>query len=162
MTLETSVLPREAVRLGQTAETREDAVRLTGRVLEELGAVDRGYADAMVERERSISTSVGEGFAIPHGTDESRVLVRRTALAFVQFPAGVDWDSDRVFICIGIAAKDDAHLDVLSRLAEIIIQPELAARLREAPDADAVLGVLAPAFDPAPEATAQTKAGGEP
>ena len=161
MTLQTSVLPRDAVRLGQAAESREDAVRLTGRVLEDIGAVDRGYADAMVERERSISTSVGEGFAIPHGTDESRVLVRRTALSFVQFPAGVDWDGDRVFICIGIAARDDAHLDILARLAEIIIQPELAAQLREAPDADAVLAVLAPAFDPAPDGAAETTAGAE-
>ena len=162
MTEQVSVLPREAVRLGQTAGSREDAVRLTGRVLEEIGAVDRGYADAMVERERSISTSVGEGFAIPHGTDESRVLVRRTALAFVQFPAGVDWDSDRVFICIGIAARDDAHLDILARLAEIIIQPELAAQLREAPDADAVLGVLASAFDAPPEVAAAPTAGDRP
>lgn len=141
------VLTPAAVRLGRTAESREDAVRQTGRVLEELDAAELGYADAMVERERSISTSVGEGFAIPHGTDESRVLVRRTALAFIQFPAGVDWGDDRVFVCIGIAARDDAHLDVLGRLAETIIQPDLARQLREAVEVDAVLAVLAPAFD---------------
>ncbi len=129
------------------ADSKEDAVRTTGRVLEELGAVDAGYAEAMVERERSISTSVGEGFAIPHGTDESRVLVRRTALSFVQFPAGVQWDDDRVFVCIGIAARDDAHLDILARLAEIIIQPDLASQLRTAGDIETVLAVLEPAFD---------------
>jgi len=150
-----AVLPPEAIRLATAAGSKEDAVRTTGRVLEELGAVDVGYADAMVERERSISTSVGEGFAIPHGTDDSRVLVRRTALAFVQFPAGVEWDGDRVFVCIGIAARDDAHLDILARLAEIIIQPDLAIKLRTATDIQTVLAVLEPALDvPTPPAAA--------
>jgi mannitol PTS system EIIA component len=153
------VLTRDGVRLGMKADSRVDAVRMTGRVLEELGAADPGYADAMVERERSISTSVGEGFAIPHGTDESRVLVRRTALAFVQFPDGVEWDDDRVFVCIGIAARDDAHLDVLARLAEIIIQPDLARLLREGSDVESVLTVLAPAFEAPVGPTVEAGAG---
>jgi PTS system mannitol-specific IIA component len=141
------VLTRDAVRLGVTAGSREDAVRMAGRVLVESGAAEPGYEEAMVERERSISTSIGEGFAIPHGTDDSRVLVRRTGLSFVQFPAGVDWADDTVFVCIGIAARDDAHLDILARLAETIMEPELAGRLRDATDPDTVMAVLAPAFD---------------
>ena len=126
------VLPREAIRLGLAAGSKEDAILATGRILEELGAVDTGYADAMLERERGMSTSVGEGFAIPHGTDESRVLIRKTALSFAQFPAGIDWGEDRVFVCIGIAARDDAHLEILASLANILIEPELATQLREA------------------------------
>ncbi len=98
------VLPPEAIRLGLPAGSKEDAILAAGRILEELGAVDIGYADAMLERERGMSTSVGEGFAIPHGTDESRELIHRTALSFAQFPAGVDWGEDRVYVCIGIAA----------------------------------------------------------
>jgi mannitol PTS system EIIA component len=142
-----NVLVREAIRLGSVAPSREEAILQAGRALEETGAVDLGYADAMLERERGISTSVGEGFAIPHGTDESRALVRRTALSFIQFPAGVDWDADRVYVCIGIAARDDAHLGILAQLADTLIQPELAASLREATDPDAVLAILEPALD---------------
>ena len=145
------VLPREAIRLGLAAGSKEDAIRATGRILEELGAVDAGYADAMLERERGMSTSVGEGFAIPHGTDESRVLIRRTALSFAQFPAGIDWGEDRVFVCIGIAARDDAHLEILASLANILIEPEHASQLREATDPDVVLAVLAPALEEAPQ-----------
>ena len=140
------VMPREAIRLGLSASSKEDAILAAGRILEELGAVDAGYADAMLERERGMSTSVGEGFAIPHGTDESRVLIRRTALSFAQFPAGVDWGEDRVFVCIGIAARDDAHLEILASLANILIEPDQAVQLREATDPDVVLTVLAPAL----------------
>ena len=146
------VLPREAIRLGLSASSKEDAILAAGRILEELGAVDIGYADAMLERERGMSTSVGEGFAIPHGTDESRELIHRTALSFAQFPAGVDWGEDRVFVCIGIAARDDAHLEILASLANILIEPDQASLLREASDPDVVLKVLAPALqDPSEE-----------
>jgi PTS system mannitol-specific IIA component/phosphocarrier protein FPr len=137
------VLPPEAIRLGLTAGSKEDAILAAGRILEELGAVEPGYVAAMLERERGMSTSLGEGFAIPHGTDESRVLIRRTALSFVQFPAGVDWGSDRVFVCIGIAARDDEHIEILGQLADVLIQPELAAKLRDATSAGEVLEVLA-------------------
>lgn len=140
------VLARDAVRLGATAGSRDEAILEAGRILESVAAVAPGYAAAMVERERSISTSIGEGFAIPHGTDESRELVNWTALSFVQFPAGVPWDDDTVYVCIGIAARDDAHLGILGRLAEILIQPDLAARLRQPPDADVVLSILGSAF----------------
>jgi mannitol PTS system EIIA component len=144
------VLPREAIRLGLSAASREDAILAAGRILEELGAVEAGYADAMLERERGMSTSVGEGFAIPHGTDESRELILRTALSFAQFPAGVDWETDTVYVCIGIAATDDAHLEILASLANILIEPEQASQLREATDPDVVLAVLAPALSETP------------
>jgi mannitol/fructose-specific phosphotransferase system IIA component len=136
------VLAAEAIRLGLAAGSKEDAIVAAGRILEELGAVDPGYVDAMLERERGMSTSLGEGFAIPHGTDESRTLIRRTALSFAQFPAGVDWGPDRVIVCIGIAATNDEHIEILGRLANILIQPERAARLRGATSPATVLQVL--------------------
>ena len=155
------ILPREAIRLGMTASSKEDAIRATGRILVELDAVKTGYVDAMLERELSMSTSVGEGFAIPHGTDESRVLIRQTALSFAQFPAGVEWDADTVRVCIGIAARDDSHLEILTRLATILIEPALARQLREATDPDVVLDVLAPALeDVPPPPAASASAGG--
>jgi PTS system mannitol-specific IIA component len=146
-----SVLSRQAIRLGLSARSKEDAILVTGRILVELDAVEPGYVDAMLERERSMSTSLGAGFAIPHGTDESRVLIRRTALSFAQFPAGVDWGADQVFVCIGIAARDDEHIEILSQLANTLIEPDLAARLRAATTPDEVLTVLAPSAGDEPK-----------
>jgi mannitol PTS system EIIA component len=137
-----ALLPREGIRLGLQASDRFDAVRRAGDVLVEIGAVEPPYVDAMLERERSISTSMGEGFAIPHGTDESRRWIRETMLSFLQFPDGVAWDDDEVIVCVGIAAVGDEHVGVLANLARVLVVPEQAARLRSAEQIEDVLSLL--------------------
>jgi mannitol/fructose-specific phosphotransferase system IIA component len=137
-----AVLVREAIRLAQHADDKWDALRQSGALLEELGAVDEGYAAAIIERERQISTYMGEGVSIPHGTDQARALVRRTALGFIQYPDGVDWDGETVFLCIPIAASGDEHVGVLSALAGILVEADSAAALRAATDVDDVLARL--------------------
>jgi mannitol PTS system EIIA component len=143
------LLARDAVRLGLRASDRFDAVRQTGDVLVEIGAVEVPYVDAMLERERQVSTSMGEGFAIPHGTDDSRRWIRETKLAYLQFPDGVEWDDDTVTICVGIAAIGDEHVGLLARLARVLVVPEQAARLRGAWRVDEVLAILGSPFDKA-------------
>jgi mannitol/fructose-specific phosphotransferase system IIA component len=138
------VLVREAIRLAQHADDKWDALRQSGALLEELGAVDEGYAAAILEREGQISTYMGEGVSIPHGTDAARALVRRTALGFIQYPDGVDWDGETVYLCIPIAASGDEHVGVLSALAEILVDGDSATTLRGATDVDAVLALLTP------------------
>jgi len=145
------VLVRGAVRLAQHAHDKRDALRQSGALLEELGAVAPGYAAAILEREGQISTYMGEGVAIPHGTDQARALVRRTALGFLQFPNGVDWDGETVYLCIPIAASGDEHVGVLSALAEVLLDSDSAAALRSATDIDVVLGLLNPAHGAAAE-----------
>jgi mannitol/fructose-specific phosphotransferase system IIA component len=135
-------LSAEAVRLGCTASDKVDAVQQTGDVLIELGAVEPQYVEAMHERERSMTTYIGEGVAIPHGTDESRVHVRRTELSFLQFPDGVDWNGEEVKICIGIASQGDEHVGVLAALARILIVPEQAEALRNASSPEDVTRLL--------------------
>ena len=141
----TSLLGPDAVRLGCTATDRTDAVRQAGELLVGLGAVAPGYADAMQERELSLSSFVGEGFAIPHGTDAARSLVHRAALAFLQFPDGVDWDGHDVRACVAIAASADEHVGVMSTLAQVLLDAGLAEELRTTSDPDRVLRILAPA-----------------
>jgi mannitol/fructose-specific phosphotransferase system IIA component len=138
-----ALLPPDGIRLGLTASDRFDAVRQSGQVLVDIGAVEAPYVDAMLERERLISTSLGEGFAIPHGTDESKRYIRETMLSFLQFPDGVAWDDDDVIVCVGIAAVGDEHVGVLANLARILTVPESAARLRAAERPEDVLAILA-------------------
>lgn len=138
------LLTAEAVQLGCNATDRFDAVRQAADLLIGLGAVESGYADAMQERERSLSSFVGEGFALPHGTDESRALVRRPALAFLQFPNGVEWDGEDVRACVAIAAARDEHVSVMATLARVLIQPAQAEELRTTDDPARVLALLAP------------------
>ena len=137
------VLGAEAVRLGLKALDKEDALRQCGAVLVEIGAADPEYADAILERELSVSTYMGEGFAIPHGTDASREHINRAALAFLQFPGGVDWNGKECFVCIAIASKSDEHIGILQSLAMVLSDPDSAARLRETTSVDEVLALLA-------------------
>lgn len=140
----TQLLTADAVRLGCTAEDRFDAVRQAAELLVGLGAVEPAYADAMEERERSLSSYVGEGFAIPHGTDAARALVRHGALAFLQFPNGVDWDGQDVRACVAIAAAENEHVGIMARLARVLLDPDRAEELRSTADASRVLAILVP------------------
>jgi mannitol/fructose-specific phosphotransferase system IIA component len=137
-----ALLPGDGIRLGLTASDRFDAVRQSGEVLVEIGAVEPPYVEAMLERERGISTSLGEGFAIPHGTEDSRRYIIETMLSFLQFPAGVTWDDDDVIVCVGIAAVGDEHVGVLANLARVLTVPEQAERLRSAERIKDVLTLL--------------------
>ena len=139
------LLTPELVRLDQAAADWEDAVRQVGGVLVAAGAVDGAYVDAMLTRERSVApTFVGEGVAIPHGTLESRTLIHRDALCVVQFPDGVDWQGDRVVLCIGIAARGDLHVPILAQLAELLMEPDRAEALRQASTPTELLALLTP------------------
>jgi mannitol/fructose-specific phosphotransferase system IIA component len=147
----TDLLTADAVKLGCTATDRFDAVRQAGELFVGLGAVEPAYADAMQERELSLSSYVGEGFAIPHGTDASRVHVRRAALAFLQFPDGVDWDGDDVQACVAIAVASDEHVSVMAQLARVLVEPDAAEELRTTTEPARVLEILTP--EPATEET---------
>jgi PTS system mannitol-specific IIA component len=137
------LLDRSAVRLTATAVDKEDAVRQCGRALVDCGSVDESYVSGMLERESTVSTYVGEGFAIPHGTEASKAAVRRDALSFVRFPAGVDWNGEKVSVCIGIAAASGGHLSILAALAQILLEPDRADALRNAETFDDVIRMLA-------------------
>lgn len=138
----TDLLSTDGVRLGCTASDRFDAVQQTADVLLALDAIEPGYVDAMQERERMIPSAVGEGFALPHGTDEARVHVKRACLVFLQFPDGIDWEGDEVRACLGIAAAKDEHVSVMATLARILLDPEQAEELRTTTDPDRVVSLL--------------------
>jgi PTS system mannitol-specific IIA component len=144
-----TLLQERAIRLDGAAASAEEAIRLAGQLLVDVGAVGSSYVEAMLEREQSVSTVMGEGVAIPHGTNESKGDVRRDALSFMRFPDGVDWNGKPVTIAIGIAATGDNHVGILSKLAMILVDPDSAKQLREATDPATVLTLLQPEGEPA-------------
>ena len=139
-----AILEPSAIRLGLTAEDKAAALAQCGAVLTDIGAATPAYADAILVREESVSTYVGEGVAIPHGTNESRAHIERAAIAYLQFPDGVDWDGNTVFVCIPIASRSEEHVEILQSLATVLMDPESAAALRDASSTDEVLALLTP------------------
>jgi len=103
----TEVLSPAAVLIGATAADRDAAIELVGSILVRDGRVTSGYIDEMREREKIVSTYLGNGIALPHGTNEARTAVIQTGLAVAQFPQGVPWGDDRAFLVVGLAATSE-------------------------------------------------------
>lgn len=141
------LLDDRAIRLSESASDREDAVRRCGQALVDIGAVQAAYVDTMLERETSVSTYVGEGVAIPHGTLAGKDAVSRDALAVLRFPDGVDWGGQPVTVCVAIAARGDGHVAILAQLAQILLDPGRAEALRTTTQPEEVKRLLTPDED---------------
>jgi mannitol PTS system EIICBA or EIICB component len=112
------VLAVENILVGLASQSREEAILRAGRLLESRGYVRKGYAEAMLEREKMTSTYIGMGIAIPHGTDEAKEEILSSGVVILQYPEGVDFDGEKAYIIAGIAGKGDEHMDILAALGE--------------------------------------------
>lgn len=109
--------------------TKEEAIIAAGKELQALGCVDEDYIDYMLEREKVMTTYMGLGIAIPHGTNEAKNSIKESGVVFMQYPNGVDFGEEKAYLVIGIAGKGDEHLEILSNIA-IKISDELVEKLK--------------------------------
>jgi len=137
------VLSEDSIVLAGTARSRDEAITEAGRLLVAAGAVDDSYVEAMHEREKSVSTFMGNGLAIPHGTNAAKPSIRRTAISFVRYDEPIDWLGQPAEFVVGIAGAGDDHLSVLSSLAGIFTDDAAIERLRSAGTPADVLAALA-------------------
>jgi len=100
------MLKKENIVLNHTAESKEDVIRQAGQLLVDQGAVEPAYIDSMLAREEVVSTFMGNGLAIPHGTDEGKTSVIESGLSLIQVPGGVDFDGNEAKVILGIAGKE--------------------------------------------------------
>jgi len=136
------LLPESSILLDQPALSRDEAIRSAGAVLVAVGAVQEHYVDAMIERDSALSTYVGEGIAMPHGTLTAKDDVLADALVLLRFDTPIDWAGDEVSVLIGIAARGRGYVALLSRLAGVLLDPENARALRAATSADDVYRIF--------------------
>jgi mannitol PTS system EIIA component len=136
------ILAPSSVRIAPTAVDRDTAIREAGAILVESGAVDAAYVDSMLEREGSVSTFMGNYLAIPHGTNEGKDLIHRSAMSLVRYPADIDWSGEPTRFVVAIAGLGDEHLELLSGLAVAFSDEDVVQQLLDAPDADALHALL--------------------
>ncbi|MGE0214192.1 PTS mannitol transporter subunit IICBA [Mycolicibacterium sp.] len=136
------VLPLSSIVLAGSASSAADAIDEAGRLLVDAGAVEPAYVDAMHERESSISTYMGNGLAIPHGTNEAKDSIRRTGLSFVRYPQPIDWNGKPAEFVVGIAGAGKDHMALLTKIAQIFLKADEVARLRQATTAEEVRSIL--------------------
>ena len=136
------VIVAEGIKLGQKPVTKEEAIQTAGELLEKLGYVDDSYVVAMQERERLVSTYMGMGVAIPHGTTQVKDTVKKTGIVLLQYPEGVDFGAEKAQLVFGIAGIGDEHLDLLSKLCTLLEDPALLETLKSTDDVQWVLEQL--------------------
>ena len=140
-----SVLTPADVVLGCAAGSMDEAIEHAGGLLVSRGSVTPPYVDGMKQRERVVSTYLGNGVALPHGVHESKDFIRSTGIVVAQYPEGVDWVQGTAYLVVGLAAVGDDHVRVLSQLAEILQDEELCEQLAQTDDAGFVYGQLSAA-----------------
>lgn len=138
-------LSEKNIFLNLTANTKEEAIRFAGQKLVDNGYVKPAYIEAMLEREKLTSTYLGESIAVPHGTIESKDEVITTGIVFCQYPSGVQFgeeESDKAKIVIGIAARNNEHLNVIAKLTNALDDESIIAKLASTNSIEEVLAIL--------------------
>ncbi len=139
---ETPILKPENIRLGLASCTKEEAIRMAGEILVDSGYVLPEYIDAMIEREKTVSTYMGMGLAIPHGTSEAKSKVLQSGIVVLQFPEGVEFEEEKAHLVIGIAGVGDEHLDILSNLSGVLEDEAILEEIVKTSDPKVVYNYL--------------------
>ncbi|MFJ5441511.1 PTS mannitol transporter subunit IICBA [Pectobacterium sp. CHL-2024] len=133
------------VFLNQHATDKEQAIRFAGEQLVKGGYVESAYVEAMLEREKLTSTYLGESIAVPHGTIEAKDRVLKTGVVFCQYPEGVrfgDEEDEVARLVIGIAARNNEHIQVITSLTNALDDDAVIERLAQTQDVQEVLDLL--------------------
>ena len=124
------------------SESKEEAIRRAGKLLNEAGYVEPEYVEAMIERENLTTTYMGMGLAIPHGTSEAKAAVKNSGIAVLQYPEGVDFGDEKAHLVIGIAGVGDSHLEILAKVCEALEDEEVLERLSKTAGAEEIYEIL--------------------
>lgn len=161
----TNLLKPQSVLLNADPVTKADAIYTLGELMEKGGnLIDKGeYLAAVFAREESGSTGLGDGIATPHAKSAG---VKEAGLAAMVVPHGVDFEAldgqpSRLFFMIAAPeGAADTHVEVLSQLAMMVIDPDFKEALIAAPTVERFLELVTAKeqgnFDPSVEGFIKT------
>ncbi len=136
------ILSVSQIKVPGTATSKDEAIKEAGQILVDAGAVTAAYVDAMYEREKSVSTYMGNFLAIPHGTNEAKDAIKASALSVVRYDNPIDWDGNEVRFAVGIAGLNNGHLEILGKIAVIFSDMDEVDKMIAAGSADEVYELL--------------------
>jgi PTS system mannitol-specific IIA component len=136
------ILSVSQIKVPGTATSKDEAIREAGQILVDTGAVTPAYVDAMFEREKSVSTYMGNYLAIPHGTNEAKDEITASALSVVRYDSPIDWDGNETRFVVGIAGYEGGHLEILGKIAVIFSDTDEVDKMIAAGSAEEVFALL--------------------
>ena len=139
-------LEKKLIHLDKRFANKEEAIRFCGQALVEDGAVTPEYVEAMIKRDQELSVYMGNFIAIPHGTEEAKKEVLKSAITVVQVPDGVNFGTDEnpqvATVLFGIAGIGDEHLAIIQRISIFCADVDNVVKLADALSEDEVLRLL--------------------
>lgn len=143
----TELLKKESIELGVKVSDKEEAIDRLVSLMDAGGRLKdtAGYKEGILAREALGSTAIGEGIAIPHAKVEA---VKEPGLAAMVVPEGVDYDAfddslaNLLFMIAAPAEGADVHLEALSRLSTLLMNPGFKEGLIGAADKDEFLHII--------------------
>lgn len=140
-------LDEKMILLNQHLATKDQAIRLAGKLLVDNGYAEDQYIDSMLKRNEDVSTYMGNFIAIPHGTEDGKKYIKKTGISIVQVPMGIDFsDKDNeeniVTIIFGIAGLNGEHLNILSQIALFCSNVNNVVKLADAQTPQKVIDLL--------------------
>jgi PTS system mannitol-specific IIA component len=137
------VIAKEQIKLNASIGDKREAIALAGTLLVDGQHVTKDYIDKMYEREELSTTYIGNGVAIPHGTNESKPFIKSSGISIVQVPSGVDFGGGNIaYLIIGIAGIGDEHLEILSNIAIVCAEEENVKNLVQATTKEEIIEIL--------------------
>jgi len=139
-----NVLIKESIQTNKSFTDNKEATVAAGKILFENGYIQQEYIDSMLEKleTQSFATYIGNGVAIPHGMADGSKYVKNIGISIIQVPSGVEWNEERAYIVVGIAANSDDHMNVLASLADAIEDPNEAKKLWSESSVDRIFDLL--------------------
>ena len=116
-----TMLSVDKIKIHAKVADKYEAITLVGQMLVDAGHVPAEYIEKMIEREHLLSTDLGGGLAMPHGTNEAKALIQSTGIAILTIPEGVDFGGEEpARLIIGLAAIGDDHMEILTNVAMLV------------------------------------------
>jgi PTS system mannitol-specific IIA component len=138
-----TILSTDKVKLNVSVKDKYEAIRIVGQMLVDAGHAPEAYIEKMIEREESLSTYIGGGLAMPHGTNDSKALIQSTGMSIIIVPAGVDFGGEEpAQLVIGLAAVGDDHLDILTNVAVLVSEEEDMQRILNAASEQELISIF--------------------
>ena len=142
----TDLLSLDAIIPGLKAVSKKQVIQgIAERAAKVAGLPERAVFDSMLQRERLGSTGVGRGVAIPHSRMENcdhLVGIFARLERPVDFEAIDDMPVDIVFALIAPEGAGADHLKALAKVARVLRDPAIVAKLRASRDQAALYTLL--------------------
>ena len=140
--IDPNILVPEGIILNQKSVTKEEAITAAGQLLADLGYVDKEYIPLMLEREKIVTTYIGMGLAIPHGTTHDEGIIHKTGIVLIQYPEGIDFGDEKAQLVIGIAGKGGEHMEILSKICTALEDETILEKMKTTDDKEWIMKQL--------------------